>query len=100
MGKLVISDELKKKLSNVYNNKMTKITPKETIPIPPPQPNFDKKEVIEEDDDYMTAFSSIIKRKKKKPKKEYDKIIYIFGGSVIVGFGLTLGFKLGKLIFY
>ena len=119
MGKIHIPDDLRNKLDKVLGIKMqdTKqninVGPapswignkqeKSPPPPPPPPPIVNKvKEVIEEDD-FMTAVTSI-KPKKKKPKKrmetKLDSVLIIFGGSVVIGFGLTLGFKLGKIIFY
>ena len=122
MGKIHIPEDLKNKLDRVLGikmqdanqninvgpapswtgNKQEKSQPPPPPP-PPPLPIVNKvKEVIEEDD-FMTAVTSI-KPKKKKPKKrmetKLDSVLMIFGGSVVIGFGLTLGFKLGKIIFY
>lgn len=116
MGKLHISDDLKSKLDRVLGLKMddkkqdinTGPAPrwegnqeKRKLPPPPPPPPPPipvKKE--EEEDDFMTAVSSLKPRKRKKKKKKVNPIIVVFGGSVLVGIGLTLGFKLGKIIFY
>ncbi len=107
MGKLHISEDLKHKLDKVLNFK-TDDNPKNDIPVGP-APKWNNETTADkviktnkfEPEKYEESIELLKKNYKHTFEIGYLKIAKIvFFSSVIGGIGLTLGIKLGRIIFW
>ena len=118
MGKLVISQELSDKISNSLRIKQSDIDGGANKPIirkvehpkkdsPPRQPSPKYSPIKKKDSSRQPSpkYSPITHLKKSNKYKKMDKVNYIkitkivFLSSIVGGIGITLGIKLGTILF-